>query len=590
MSASPYKALGTAHEAILGPAAVLWLVLAMGALIACDDASGKPESPLPAREVEQVSSVAGAMPALTTDVGQNASVPVASRRQIYEFYADALDPKKWIVEAVSMLERFSDEFDDRYSSPLEDLIDEVADEVAPRYSQAASLAELASKEIITLTGTVAYNDLSFALSSSYAAATITFDISDKLRAIPVAEEKGDHVSALEAVREALDALYEAKRKVGSLDLILEQTRGRAELIISSSIEFLEGEHIRLSNNTRAHLSEQILVERPASPEEQHASGPGVAPLSSAQESGPPSAPTATGPVATKLMPTPVAGTKYLIAFVSDRDGNQEVYVAESDGRNVRRLTFTSFTEQPIDWSPDGKKLAYQLLAKESDRKEVLVFTMNADGSDQKAIIGSKDGWPRWSPDGTKIAFDSRRDGNWEIYIANVDGSESRRVTNNDEGDTRHDWSPDGRYLVYQKKRDDVRQIYLLDLEVGTEQRLTSGPASNGNPAFSPDGKLIAYNSSSGPVGSISNIFLLNLEAGQVHPVTKLDKDACCPRWSPDGAYVYFSMRELGTEDWDIFRVSVEGGFPELIVRGPGIDARVVVSPFLRSRLLDEGAK
>jgi len=81
--------------------------------------------------------------------------------------------------------------------------------------------------------------------------------------------------------------------------------------------------------------------------------------------------------------------------------------------------------------------------------------MNVDGSDQRRLTETDAGesFPAWSPDGTEISFDSDRDGNWEIYVMASDGSDLRRLTNDPADDWITSWSPDGSQIVFESKRD-----------------------------------------------------------------------------------------------------------------------------------------
>lgn len=144
-----------------------------------------------------------------------------------------------------------------------------------------------------------------------------------------------------------------------------------------------------------------------------------------------------------------------IAFNSDREGTPQVYVLNSDGSNVRRLTDVE-GEYPA-WSPDGSKIAFMGQAGSSGAGPAYeVFVMNADGSGVARLTEApgEDGWPAWSRDGTRIAFSSTRDDHgqlgsdgplFDIYVMNADGSDQMRVT---EGFGQFvTWSPDGQYIL-----------------------------------------------------------------------------------------------------------------------------------------------
>ena len=108
----------------------------------------------------------------------------------------------------------------------------------------------------------------------------------------------------------------------------------------------------------------------------------------------------------------------MLAFVSERDGNSEIYVMNMDGTDLLRLTNDAGRDKDPAWSPDGQRIAFA-----SDRAGSLdIYVMNADGSNpvRRTDTGSSDA-PAWSPDGSKIAFASQRDGQFGIYVMSVDG-------------------------------------------------------------------------------------------------------------------------------------------------------------------------
>jgi len=119
-----------------------------------------------------------------------------------------------------------------------------------------------------------------------------------------------------------------------------------------------------------------------------------------------------------------------ILFMSNRDGNYEIYTMDPDGGCQTRLTRTPEWEIFPVWSPDGKKIAYSRKFREDGRMKGMIRVMNADGTGDRAIteIDTKDENAMWSPDGRFIVFQSVRNGNFEVYRINADGSQPVRLT------------------------------------------------------------------------------------------------------------------------------------------------------------------
>ena len=186
------------------------------------------------------------------------------------------------------------------------------------------------------------------------------------------------------------------------------------------------------------------------------------------------------------------GTK--IVFDSDRDGwyFPNIYVMNEDGTGVTGLTLGGggFDEYAT-WSPSCDQIAYSY---DAWGMGASIHVMNADGSGNR-ILGSpdQDSYPAWSPDGTRIAFTSRRDADKppvpleirEIYVMNADGSGATRLTHTDVGalNLEATWSPDGTLIAFQSNRDHYNAIYVMNADGTNLTRLTSDSAGDTQPAW-----------------------------------------------------------------------------------------------------------
>jgi len=116
-----------------------------------------------------------------------------------------------------------------------------------------------------------------------------------------------------------------------------------------------------------------------------------------------------------------------------------------------------------------------------------ICVMNADGSDQVNLTreSASGHSPAWSPDGTRIAFASNRDGNGEIYVMNADGSGQTRLTDNPAAEAFPAWSPDGSRIAFVSGRDGNLEVYVMNADGSGQTNLTDNPATDGSAAWSP---------------------------------------------------------------------------------------------------------
>lgn len=240
-----------------------------------------------------------------------------------------------------------------------------------------------------------------------------------------------------------------------------------------------------------------------------------------------------------------------IVFISNRDGNDELYMMDYDGHNQTRLTFNNVRDYMPAWSADGKKIAFTSYRK----NRASLFILNPyEGKIMEVASKGTNYAPSFSPDGKKIAFCSTTDeGNPEIYVATADGKNIKRLTFNKAIDTAPSWSPTSREIAFTSDRGGTPQIYIMDAEGSNVRRVSFGGGYHDAPAWSPTGDRIAYVSR---VDQIFDIYVLNLRTNQIMKITESNARNESPSWSPDGRHLVFSSNLTGTIQ--IYTVDYDG--------------------------------
>lgn len=224
-----------------------------------------------------------------------------------------------------------------------------------------------------------------------------------------------------------------------------------------------------------------------------------------------------------------------IAFVSERDGNPEIYVMNADGSDQTRITGNGFEDLDPAWSPDGSQLA---IRRNLDGNNEIVLIDAADGGNPVNLTNdpASDFNPEFSPDGTAIAFQRFTSGSGvgfgnEVMLMNADGSGQTNLTENENtiNDGEPTFSPDGSKVAFHSNRESSFRVYVMDLaDRSVAQAADPGIFTNQEPAFSPDGTMIATR-----VGATnSNLAILRLADSSFTQVTPGGAQAT-PSWQAD---------------------------------------------------------
>jgi WD40 repeat protein len=256
-----------------------------------------------------------------------------------------------------------------------------------------------------------------------------------------------------------------------------------------------------------------------------------------------------------------------IAFESERDtvGFGEVYTMNADGSDQVRLTNNGVIDDLPAWSPDGTKLTF--VSRRDGNAEI--YTMNADGSAPTRITNNPahDEDPAWSPDGTRIAFQSIRDGIEEIYVMNADGTNQTRLTNNSVADYAPAWSPNGSRIAFVTERDGYPEIYTMNVDGTGETRLTNNFVLDEQPNWSPDGTKIAFTSER---DGNYEVYVMNADGTAPTRLTNQSGRDEDPVWSPDGTKIAFQSLRDGNEE--IYLMNPNGTGQVNVMNNPAIDA------------------
>lgn len=242
-----------------------------------------------------------------------------------------------------------------------------------------------------------------------------------------------------------------------------------------------------------------------------------------------------------------------IAFISDRSGNKELYLAESDGYDSKRITNHGNLVLNPDFSPLGREImftSYRQGNPDLYRKEIYTGREARISHNKGLNIAG-----RYRRDGKEVALTLSRDGNAEIYFIGLDGKIHKRVTNSWGIDVDPSWNPIGDQLAFVSDRQGNPNIFIVDTLSNEVRRLTYAGRYNATPAWSPDGQRIIF---SRLEDGVFNLFSIRPDGSDERQLTYGAGSKEHPRWSPDSRFVVYSNSISGKKALYIMRADGSG--------------------------------
>lgn len=252
-----------------------------------------------------------------------------------------------------------------------------------------------------------------------------------------------------------------------------------------------------------------------------------------------------------------------IVFAADDEvGNSQIFTMNAEGLGVKQLTHLEDGQEAYQptWSPDGSQIVFST-SLQSSSNGLSLYLMAADGSNMRPLherenshIPTPGSYPRWSPDGTKIAWhqcvNCQLGTNYELFVYDVTADSVTRLTDNRTSEAHPTWSPDGSRIAFVSNRDYVdadtlrfrKDLYMMNVDGSSLQRLTETGFAR-EPLWHPTGNTITFRSTDSASGLYSWIM-------QSQNITKIKSDLSDRihlhpnAWSTGGEQLLITAKDL----------------------------------------------
>jgi Tol biopolymer transport system component len=238
-----------------------------------------------------------------------------------------------------------------------------------------------------------------------------------------------------------------------------------------------------------------------------------------------------------------------LAFTSFRTGaDGYMSVMDADGKNPTQVMTGSSHGVYPSWFPDGEQI---MSLSYSPEGRATVWATSLKSGRERLLLdtGQRISFPRLSPDGKMVAFNSVTNGVVNIWAAPIEGGQPTQLTFDQELMGFPNWSPDGQWLDFEMKRGEDTYLMIMPSRGGTPTQLTFGKGNSWSQDFSPDGDRIAFAGERNGVWNIYWISRTTKQQKQLTNYTKLNSFVRYPAWSPLGNQIVYEYAETTGNIW-----------------------------------------